>query len=65
MYSVINAKKFGKGWVRSGVDVCYYQNSMKKKTAGHYYTLSFSVTMENSNDTVYFAHSHPYTFSDL
>jgi hypothetical protein len=24
MYSVINAKKFGKGWVRSGQDVCYY-----------------------------------------
>jgi hypothetical protein len=38
---------------------------MKKKTAGHYYTLSFSVTFENSHDTVYFAHSYPYTFSDL
>ena len=43
MYSEIEAKKYGKGWVRAGRDVCYYQNSMKKKTVGHYYTLTFRV----------------------
>ena len=41
MYSEIGAKTNGKGWVRAGRDVCYYQNSMKRKTAGHYYTLTF------------------------
>ena len=24
MYSEINAKKYGKGWIRAGSDVCYY-----------------------------------------
>ena len=32
MYSEIEARKFGKGWYRNGKDVCYYQNSMKRKT---------------------------------
>ena len=65
MYSEIEAKKYGKGWVRAGRDVCYYQNSMKRKTVGHYYTLTFRVQFNNDNDTVYFAHSYPYTYSDL
>jgi len=65
MYSEIDARKIGKGWVRAGKDVCYYQNSMKKKAAGHYYTLTFSIQFTNDNDTVYFAHSYPYTYSDL
>jgi cytosolic carboxypeptidase protein 2/3 len=65
MYSEIDAKKYGKGWVRAGRDVCYYQNSMKRKNMGHYYTLTFRVQFSNDNDTVYFAHSYPYTFSDL
>ena len=65
MYSEVDAKKYGKGWVRAGRDVCYYQNSMKRKTSGHYYTLTFRVQFTNDNDTVYFAHSYPYTYSDL
>lgn len=65
MYSEIEAKTNGKGWVRAGSDVCYYQNSMKRKTAGHYYTLTYRVQFQHDNDTVYFAHSYPYTFSDL
>eukprot|EP00347_Sterkiella_histriomuscorum_P022736 403337354 len=43
MYSDIEAKKYSKGWHRDGKDVCYYQNSMKRKTVGHYYTLTFSI----------------------
>ena len=65
MYSDKAAKTNGKGWQRAGKDICYYQNSIKKRTAGHYYTLTFSVNFEYDNDTVYFAHSYPYTFSDL
>jgi hypothetical protein len=38
---------------------------MKKKTQGHYYTLTFSVTFPHDNDHVYFAHSYPYTYGDL
>lgn len=65
MYSEIEAKKFGKGWFRAGKDVCYYQNSMKRKTVGNYYTLTFSIKFPYENDTVYFAHCYPYTYSDL
>lgn len=65
MYSDKAAKTNGKGWQRAGKDICYYQNSIKKRTAGHYYTLTFSVNFEYDNDTVYFAHSYPYTYSDL
>lgn len=65
MYSVLDAKRYAKGWIRAGKDVCYYQNSMKKQKVGHYFTLTFSVVFNNDNDTVYFAHCYPYTFSDL
>jgi hypothetical protein len=65
MYSEIEARKFGKGWYRNGKDVCYYQNSMKRKTQGNYYTLTFSTKFLHENDTVYFAHSYPYTYSEL
>ena len=65
MYSEMAAKKTGRGWVRAGTDICYYQNSMKRKNAGFYYTLTFSCTLEYEHDTVYLAHSYPYTYTDL
>lgn len=30
-----------------------------------YYTLTFNIDFPHDNDTVYFAHSYPYTYSDL
>ena len=65
LYSEIDAQRYGKGWVRCGNDVCYYQNSIKRKGSFHYYTLTFSVKFPHDYDTVYFAHSYPYTYSDL
>jgi cytosolic carboxypeptidase protein 2/3 len=64
-YSEIDAQRYSKGWKRCGKDVCYYANSMKRKGQFHYYTLTFAVTFQHDYDTVYFAHSYPYTFSDL
>lgn len=29
------------------------------------YTLTFNIEFANDNDTVFFAHSYPYTYSDL
>lgn len=29
------------------------------------YTLTFNIEFPHENDTVYFAHSYPYTYSDL
>lgn len=65
MYSEAEAKKYGKGWQRHGNDVCYYQNSMKRKNTGYYYTLTWSATFKHDNDTIYFAHCYPYTYTDL
>ena len=31
------------GWYRDGYDICYYQSNMKRKSAGFYYTLTWSV----------------------
>lgn len=38
---------------------------MKRKNAGYYYTLTWSMAFEHDSDTVYFAHSYPYTYTDL
>lgn len=65
MYSENDAANSGKGWQRVGKDICYYQNSLKKKQAGHFYTLTFSLQFDHDNDVVYFAHSYPYTYTDL
>ena len=62
--SVVRCQRRGVGWVRKGSDVCYYQNTIKRK-GGYYYTASFSLIFENHNDTVYIAHSYPYTYTDL
>jgi cytosolic carboxypeptidase protein 2/3 len=64
VYSEMAATQNGKGWVRGGTDICYYQNSMKRKNQGYYYTLTWSHTFEHDHDTVYFSHSYPYTYTD-
>ena len=38
---------------------------MKRKNAGYYYTLTFSMQFDNDGDTVYLAHCYPYTYTDL
>ncbi len=67
------------GWHRDGYDICYYQNNMKRRNAGYYYTLTFAIKFkcmiisfqssltkfQDDYDTVYFAHCYPYTYSDL
>jgi hypothetical protein len=65
MYSQTDAHRYRRGWVRCGTDVCYYQNSMRRKLGGFYYTLTFAVTFNYDYDVVYFAHCYPYTYSML
>jgi murein tripeptide amidase MpaA len=38
---------------------------MKRKNAGYYYTLTFSMQFDHDGDTVYLAHCYPYTFTDM
>lgn len=70
-YSVNQHQK--EDWKHRGEDICYYRNGTttvqgfnKSKKAGfrYYYTLTFTYTFERP-DTVFFAHSYPYTYSDL
>lgn len=46
VYSDYDAKTKGRGWVRGGFDVCYYQNSIKRKN-GYYYSCTFSYIFES------------------
>lgn len=65
VYSEKNARIKHVGWVRSGQDICYYQNTVKKSPGACYFTLTFSLITDHDNDTVYLAHCYPYTYTDL
>ena len=65
VYSEQEAKQNGKGWHRGCNKICYYQNTLKRKTGNFYCTLTFSTVFSHPNDVVYFAHGYPYTYTDL
>lgn len=64
-YSVKGSDISNQGWKRVGKDITYTQNNYKRKGVGNYYTLSFTVTFDYDDDSVYFAHWFPYTYTDL
>lgn len=55
-YSVKGADISNQGWKRVGKKISYTQNNFKRKGSGNYYTLSFTVTFDYDDDSVYFAH---------
>lgn len=71
MYSTIDAKNSSIGWRRCGENISYFKN--EDVNVAHddddeydgFYTLTFNIEFPHDNDTVYFAHSYPYTYSDL
>lgn len=63
VYSVKAKEKNGIGWTRQGNHISYYRNNMM--TFVKNYTLTFTYEFLYEDDTVYFAHSYPYTYSDL
>jgi hypothetical protein len=62
----------GEDWVHGGEDICYYRNGLtsfkggirRRRPIRSQYTLTFTYTFTKP-DTVYFAHTYPYTYSDL
>ena len=64
-YSIKNSDLNNVGWRRVGKNISYVQNNYKRKGSGSYYTLSFTVTFDFDDDSVYFAHCFPYTYTDL
>ena len=64
-YSVKNSDLNNVGWRRVGKNITYVQNNYKRKGSGNFYTLTFTVTFDYDDDSVYFAHCFPYTYTDL
>nr|XP_032289378.1 cytosolic carboxypeptidase Nna1 isoform X11 [Drosophila virilis] len=72
MYSNLGAKDKNEGWRRCGNNISYYRNddesnnnTNEEDEDNSSYTLTFTIEFEHDDDTVYFAHSYPYTYSDL
>ena len=57
----------GIGWHRIGENIDYYANTFKKdgRYGRAYFTLTYEHVFEASDDTQFFAHCFPYTYSDL
>ncbi len=65
-HSSLSLQLEGRGWQRCASDICYYPNSIRRKGCSiSYFTLTFTYQAKYSHDTVFFAHSYPYTYSDL
>ncbi|XP_032686214.1 cytosolic carboxypeptidase 1-like isoform X3 [Odontomachus brunneus] len=67
LFSVAEAKCGRPGWVRTGVDICYYRNCYQRPARGGktYLTTSFTVTFPHAHDVCYLAYHFPYTYSQL
>lgn len=65
MFSVRNHKEKKQGWTRVGSNICYYRNHYTHPSSKPYYTLTFSIHFQHSNDICYFAYHYPYTLTTL
>ncbi|KAF1630560.1 Cytosolic carboxypeptidase 2, partial [Eudyptes filholi] len=63
LYSQRDAQSRGIGWRRVGADVRYYQGGSGEEPAA--FRLSWTARFPHDGDTCFFAHSYPYTYSDL
>ena len=67
-YSARAAEYTGEGWIRGGKNIIYRSNGIKRTDWFEYktfYSLSFDWKFKFTGDTVYFANSHPYTYTQL
>ncbi|NXT27043.1 CBPC2 carboxypeptidase, partial [Syrrhaptes paradoxus] len=62
LYSQRDATTRGIGWRRVGADVRYYRGGGEEPAA---FCLSWTARFPHDGDTCFFAHSYPYTYSDL
>ncbi|XP_074951189.1 cytosolic carboxypeptidase 2 [Phalacrocorax aristotelis] len=63
LYSQRDAQSHGVGWRRVGANVRYYRGSSGEEPAT--FRLSWTSRFPHDGDTCFFAHSYPYTYSDL
>uniref|UniRef100_A0A669QC66 Cytosolic carboxypeptidase 2 n=1 Tax=Phasianus colchicus TaxID=9054 RepID=A0A669QC66_PHACC len=62
-YSQKDAQSHGIGWRRIGTNIRYYRGNSGEEPAA--FCLSWSSCFPHDSDMCYFAHSYPYTYSDL
>ncbi|GFR31694.1 hypothetical protein TNCT_372181 [Trichonephila clavata] len=72
MFSVKNHIEKKQGWMRVGSNICYFRNHYTQGPSTNsilrnkpYYTLTFTITFEYTNDVCYLAYHYPYTFTTL
>lgn len=55
------------GWFRGGDDISYFPNGHRRENVASktYFTMTFTYEFPEDNDTVHFAYSVPYTYTQL
>jgi hypothetical protein len=66
-YSEKQASLKGIGWRRQGFNVKYFKTNIRRWGRGeqNHYALTWSCQFPHLEDTCYFAHCYPYTYTDL
>nr|XP_009938482.1 PREDICTED: cytosolic carboxypeptidase 3 [Opisthocomus hoazin] len=64
LYSEVDAKKHKVGWRRTGNEIKYYKNNAGRGRL-QYFSLTWTFQFPHDQDTCYFAHCYPYTYSNL
>uniref|UniRef100_A0A672U3J3 Cytosolic carboxypeptidase 2 n=1 Tax=Strigops habroptila TaxID=2489341 RepID=A0A672U3J3_STRHB len=65
LYSQRDAQSRGIGWRRVGTDVRYYRGGGDSDEGPTTFHLSWSMRFPHDSDTCFFAHSYPYTYTEL
>uniref|UniRef100_A0A673U3J7 Cytosolic carboxypeptidase 2 n=1 Tax=Suricata suricatta TaxID=37032 RepID=A0A673U3J7_SURSU len=64
MYSQLDAKTHNIGWRREGNEIRYFKNN-RDDGQPPFYCLTWTVRFPHDQDTCFFAHFYPYTYTDL
>nr|XP_006212408.2 cytosolic carboxypeptidase 2 isoform X1 [Vicugna pacos]XP_031546539.1 cytosolic carboxypeptidase 2 isoform X1 [Vicugna pacos] len=64
MYSQLDAKTHSIGWRREGDEIKYYRNNTGDGQQP-LYCLTWTIQFPHDQDTCFFAHFYPYTYTDL
>ncbi|XP_051819809.1 cytosolic carboxypeptidase 2 isoform X8 [Antechinus flavipes] len=64
LYSEVDARTQNVGWRRAGDEIKYYRKAAEEGQPT-FYCLTWTVRFPHDQDTCYFAHFYPYTYTDL
>ncbi|XP_006896824.1 PREDICTED: cytosolic carboxypeptidase 2 [Elephantulus edwardii] len=64
MYSQLDADVHNIGWRRGGNEIKYYKNNSDDRQQP-FYCLTWTIQFPHDQDTCFFAHFYPYTYTDL